>query len=122
MSEILLFIRPAVVALVCLCLLLECLLFYAQYKSNLFPDNVAKALESINIFNLKGLKKLLFDIGGRLIVVWFIVTGMYGIGFITGTSGAAHDHFLVLVGLFYCAWVTYFTYKVFRPRFKQAQT
>jgi len=113
MKEIFLFIRPAVSALTVVCLIVDCLLIYFQYKYNIYPKEVVEEIAKVDVFNFKGKKKLVFDIGGRLIVIPIIVCAMFS---------NIRPEGVIAFGLIYCVWVSYLSYKVFRLYYKQSPT
>jgi hypothetical protein len=96
-----------------LCLIVDCLLFYGRYKYNIFPEKLAKEIDYYDVFNFKGVKKLVFDISSRIFLISFVIYAMFR---------PPHEWKVIPLGLLYCFYVMHLAYKVLRPYFTENKT
>jgi hypothetical protein len=110
-EEVMFTIRPVAAALVAFSALVESALYYAQYRYDVFPDEVKTTLEKIEPLNFKGLGKLIYDVAGRVVLAVAFICGMYsGVSF--------RDAGLVNFSLLYFYWVASLTFRVLGPHFQ----
>jgi glucan phosphoethanolaminetransferase (alkaline phosphatase superfamily) len=115
--SLLVFLKPFIAVLVGISSIVFCLLFYLQYKFNIFPKEVVKDIEEYDVMNFKGLGKLILDI-----FMW-LLGGVVLIVFLLGPDSSVRGNIAFsFLGIGYCGYAADLAYKSFHPYFNQNQT
>jgi hypothetical protein len=114
--SLLMFLKPVIAVLTGLSSIVLCILFYLQYKFNIFPKEIVKEREEYDVMNFKGMGKLILDLFEWLGIGAMLILFMYA-------DSSPRLYLLgIIFGIGFCAYAARVAYKTFHPYFKQIQT